>query len=60
MDGLVYIYSPLLILYFTKYTYIFLGLALVTSSLALFLVGFVFHMPESLKFSLVKQNISKF
>lgn len=27
---------------------------------AIFLLAFVFHMPESLKYSLVKQDIMKF
>lgn len=28
--------------------------------MSIFLVGFIFHMPESLKYSLAKQNIMKF
>lgn len=35
-------------------------LALGLSIAAIILLAFVFHMPESLKFSLVKQDIMKF
>jgi hypothetical protein len=35
-------------------------IALVMSIWAIILLAFAFHMPESLKFSLVKQDIMKF
>ena len=60
MDGLVYIYSPILLIYFTKYTSTFLYLALGLSVAAIVLLAFIFHMPESLKFSLVNKDIMKF
>lgn len=60
MDGLVYIYSPVILIYFTKRTYYFIYLALGLSLAAVFFLAFIFHMPESLKFSLVKQDIMKF
>ena len=60
MDGLVYIYSPVIIVYFTNRTQYFVYLSLGMSIGAVVLLAFVFHMPESLKFSLVKQDIMKF
>ncbi len=60
MDGLVYIYSPLILIYFTNYTSPFLYTALGLSVAAIVLLAFIFHMPESLKFSLVNKDIMKF
>jgi hypothetical protein len=60
MDGLVYIYSPIMLVYFTNKTYFFIYLALGMSVAAIILLAFFFHMPESLKFSLAKQDIMKF
>ncbi|CDW77336.1 organic cation [Stylonychia lemnae] len=60
MDGLVYIYSPVIIVYFTRKTQYFVYMALGLSIGAVVLLAFIFHMPESLKFSLVKQDIMKF
>lgn len=54
MDGLVYIYSPLILMYFTRKTYYFLYLAFGMSVAAIVLLAFLFHMPESLKFTLAK------
>ena len=54
MDGLVYLYSPLILMYFTKHTIYFMYLALAMSLMAIVFLAFFFHMPESLKFSLVK------
>lgn len=60
MDGLVYIYSPMILMYIVHSTQYFVWLALAFSLLSIFLVGFIFHMPESLKYSLAKQDIMKF
>lgn len=60
MDGLVYIYSPVILVYFTNKTYYFIYLAMGMSVAAIILLAFFFHMPESLKFSLAKQDIMKF
>lgn len=60
LDGLVYIYSPLFLVYIVKSTQYFVWIALGVSLIPIFLLGFVFHMPESLKYSLVKQDIMRF
>ena len=60
LDGLVYIYSPLFLVYIVKSTQYFVWIALIVSLIPIFLLGFVFHMPESLKYSLVKQDIMRF
>jgi MFS family permease len=60
LDGLIYIYSPLFLQYVAPSTQYFVWIALAFSLFSIFLVGFVFHMPESLKYSLAKQDIMKF
>lgn len=60
LDGLIYIYSPLFLQYVAPSTQYFVWIALGFSLFSIFLVGFVFHMPESLKYSLAKQDIMKF
>jgi len=60
LDGLVYIYSPLFLVYVVHSTQYFVWMALGVSLLSIFLIGFLFHMPESLKYSLVKQDIMRF
>jgi len=60
LDGLVYIYSPIILLYFTKWTVNFVYLALGFSVAAIVLLAFFFHMPESLKFAMATDDISKF
>jgi MFS family permease len=60
LDGLVYIYSPLILVHIVRSTQYFVWLGLGASLAAIFLLGFIFHMPESLKYSLVKQDIMKF
>lgn len=56
----MYIYSPIVLLYFTNYTVVFLYLSIILSGVSIFLLAFVIHMPESLKYLLVKENIPKF
>lgn len=60
LDGLVYIYSPMFLMYIVHSTQYFVWIALGVSLFSIFLLGFIFHMPESLKYSLAKQDISKF
>jgi len=60
LDGLVYIYSPMFLMYIVHSTQYFVWIALGVSLFSIFLLGFIFHMPESLKYSLAKQNISRF
>ena len=60
LDGLVYIYSPLILIYFTKWTVYFSYMALGFSVAAIVLLAFFFHMPESLKFAMATDDISKF
>jgi hypothetical protein len=60
MDGLIYIYSPLFLQYVAPSTQYFVWIALIFSLTSIFLVGFVFHLPESLKYSLAKLDIMKF
>lgn len=60
LDGLVYIYSPVILVYVVRSTQYFVWIALGFSLASIFLLGFIFHMPESLKYSLVKQDIMKF
>lgn len=54
MDGLVYIFSPLILIYLTNKTSYLVYLALVFSVMAIVSLAFGLHMPESLKFSLAK------
>ncbi len=54
LDGLVYIYSPLILVKVVHSTQYFVWIALGFSLLSIFLVAFLFHMPESLKYSLSK------
>lgn len=60
LDGLVYVYSPMFLVYVVKSTQYFVWMALICSLMSIFLLGFIFHMPESLKYSLVKQDFMKF
>jgi hypothetical protein len=60
LDGLVYIYSPLFLVYVIHSTQYFVWIALGVSLVPIFLLGFVFHMPESLKYSLATQDIMRF
>lgn len=60
LDGLVYIYSPMFLVYVVHSTQYFVWMALIVSLASIFLLGFIFHMPESLKYSLVKQDIMRF
>jgi hypothetical protein len=60
LDGLVYIYSPMILVYVVHSTQYFVWIALGFSLLSIFLTAFLFHMPESLKYTLAKQDIMKF
>lgn len=60
MDNLVYIYSPLILIYLTNKTYHLIYLAIAMSILTILFIAFFFHIPESLKFSLIKKDFDKF
>jgi uncharacterized PurR-regulated membrane protein YhhQ (DUF165 family) len=47
-------------MYIVKSTQYFVWIGFILSVAAIFLLAFVFHMPESLKYSLVKEDIMKF
>jgi hypothetical protein len=48
------------LVYVVHSTQYFVWIALGFSLLSIFLIGFVFHMPESLKYSLAKEDIMRF
>jgi MFS family permease len=54
LDGLVYIYSPMILVKVVHSTQYFVWIALGFSLLSIFLLAFLFHMPESLKYTLAK------
>jgi Mg2+/Co2+ transporter CorB len=60
MDNLVYIYSPLILIFLTNRTYHLIYLAIAMSILTILYIAFFFHIPESLKFSLTKKDFDKF
>ena len=50
----MYIYSPMILVKVVHSTQYFVWIALGFSLLSIFLVAFLFHMPESLKYTLAK------
>ena len=60
MDGLVYVYSPLLFKYLTNDLDFFLGIAITLNITALTMMVGVLRVPESLKWHLTKGHIGAF